>query len=304
MASPIYYHSLMSIKEIKAKTSLHYHDNKFASNWDLNVYRGCGHHCIYCFAQYSHKYLETEQFFDDIFVKTNIAEALNADFSKRSWDGSPVNICGVTDGYQPLEAQYLLMPQIIRTFIRHRNPMIITTKSTLLLRDIDLLEELHKVASVYVQVSASAIDESIRAKIEPHAPPTSDRLHMLGELHKRGISGGVLMMPIIPHLTDNDENLDAIFRLAKENNAQTLHAQVLHLRGNTKKVFFDHMQNLFPEFVGKIKFLYNGSYVNQEYTTTFYQKISFLRKKYNLHNKIPPHECPKQNVQLSLIPEM
>ncbi|MDR2794180.1 MAG: radical SAM protein [Holosporaceae bacterium] len=298
------YHSPMSIKEIKIKTSLHYHDNEFACNWDLNVYRGCGHRCIYCFAQYSHKYLESEEFFDDIFVKTNVAEALHADFSKRSWNGSPVNICGVTDGYQPLEAQYMLMPRIIQTFIRHRNPMIITTKSTLLLRDIDLLEELNKIASVYVQASVSSMDESIRTKIEPNASPTSDRLYMLGELHKRGINTGVLMMPIIPHLTDNDENLDAIFKLAKENGTLTLHAQVLHLRGNTKKVFFDHMQIFFPELVEKIKFLYNGSYVKKEYVDMFYQKISFLRKKYNFYNKIPLHKCQKQNVQLSLIWEV
>jgi DNA repair photolyase len=130
--------------------ALHYHDREFASNWDLNIYRGCGYRCIYCFAQYSHKYPDTgeNEFFDDIFVKTNVADALHTDFSKRSWDGDPVNICGVTDGYQPLEKEYVLMPKIIEAFIRHKNPMIITTKSTLLLRDIDLLDELNKIADV------------------------------------------------------------------------------------------------------------------------------------------------------------
>jgi DNA repair photolyase len=158
---------------------------------------------IACFAQYSHKYLDTDQFFDDIFVKTNVAETLHADFSKRSWTDNPVNICGVTDGYQPIEAEYCLMPKIIETFIRHKNPMIITTKSTLLLRNVDLLDKLNRIAGVSVQVSASAIDEAIRQKIEPFAPPTIDRLNMIGELKKRGIGAGVLMMPIIPHLTDN-----------------------------------------------------------------------------------------------------
>jgi DNA repair photolyase len=268
----------------------------------LNIYRGCWHHCIYCFAQYSHKYLDTDQFFDDIFVKTNVAETLHADFSKKSWVDNPVNICGVTDGYQPIEAEYRLMPKIIETFIRHKNPMIITTKSTLLLRDVDLLDELNRVAGVSVQVSASAIDESIREKIEPFAPPTIDRLNMIGELKKRGISAGILMMPIIPHLTDNIENLDEIFRLAKENDARTLIPQMLHLRGNTKNVFFSYLRDLFPELEPKIRPLYKGAYVNKDYLESFKQKILSLRRKYDFYNE---HRevcrCEKQETQLKLL---
>jgi DNA repair photolyase len=295
---------MTSVKEIICKTALHYHDREFASNVDLNIYRGCGHRCIYCFAQYSHKYLNTENFFDDIFVKTNIAEALHADFSGRFRNGDPVNICGVTDGYQPLEKEYVLMPKIIETFIRHKNPMIITTKSTLLLRDIDLLEELNKVAGVSVQVSASAVDESIRGKIEPFAPPTVERLEMMGELSKCGIFCGVLMMPIIPHLTDNIENLDAIFKIAKENGAKSVIPQVLHLRGNTKNVFFNYMSNLFPESAPKIKLLYNGAYVNRNYLENFRQKIASVRKKYNFYNDPGENfriEGRKQVAQLKLL---
>jgi DNA repair photolyase len=294
----------MSIKEITCKTALHYHDRAFASNWDLNIYRGCGHRCIYCFAQYSHRYLNTEQFFDDIFVKTNVAEALNADFSGRSWNGDPVNICGVTDGYQPLEKEYILMPKIIETFIRHRNPMIITTKSTLLLRDIGLLEELNKIAGVSVQVSVSAIDEIIRKKIEPFTPPSVERLAMIGELSRCGIPCGVLMMPIIPHLTDTIENLDAIFRLAKENGAKTIIPQILHLRGNTKNVFFNYVHSLFPDLEIKIKSLYSNAYVNKNYLKSFQEKIINLRKKYNFHNNHRENcrnECRKQDVQLKLL---
>ncbi|GHU13089.1 radical SAM protein [Alphaproteobacteria bacterium] len=291
----------MAIKEIKAKTALHYHDAEFATNWDLNTYRGCGHRCIYCFAQYTHKYLDTDQFFDDIFVKTNIADALNSDFSKRSWEKCPVNICGVTDAYQPIEAQYVLMPKIIETFIRHQNPMVITTKSTLLLRDLDLLEELNRVAGVYVNVSASAIEESIREKIEPFASPTIDRLNMLAELSKRGIDAGVLMMPIIPHLTDSIENLEAIFRISKENGATSIIPAMLHLRGETKRVFYGYIKNLFPDLLPKIAPLYNGAYVDKNYPEIFRQKITSLRKKYNFYNRI--YECQKpkkKSAQLTL----
>jgi DNA repair photolyase len=185
-------------------------------------------------------------------VKTNVADALHTDFSKRSWNGDPVNICGVTDGYQSLEKEYVLMPKIIETFIRHKNPMIITTKSTLLLRDIDLLEELNNVAGASVQVSVSAIDEAIREKIEPFAPHTIERLEMIGELSKRWIFCGVLMMPIIPYLTDNIENLDAIFKISKKNGAKIIIPQILRLRGNTKNVFFSYVRNLFQNLKSKI----------------------------------------------------
>jgi DNA repair photolyase len=294
----------MSIKEIICKTALHYHDREFASNWDLNVYRGCGHRCIYCFAQYSHKYLDTEQFFDDIFIKTNVAEALNTDFSRRSWNGDPVNISGVTDGYQPLEKEYVLMPKIIETFIRHKNPMIITTKSTLLLRDIDLLKELNRVAGVSIQVSVSAIDEIIRKKIEPFASPSVERLEMISELNKWRIPCGVLMMPIIPHLTDNIENPEAIFKIARKNGAKTIIPQLLHLRGNTKNVFFNYVRSLFPGLESRIKPIYNGAYVNKNYLENFREKIRNLRKKHNFHNdhrESCRNKCEKGDTQLKLL---
>ena len=88
-----------NITEIQASSALHYHSKEFATNWDLNIYRGCGHRCTYCFAQYSHKYLNSEKFFDDIFVKTNISDVLEKDMPKRTWKNESVSVCGVTDCY-------------------------------------------------------------------------------------------------------------------------------------------------------------------------------------------------------------
>lgn len=281
----------MRIKEISAKSVLHYHDRAFSTNWDINPYRGCAHKCIYCFAQYSHKYLDSNEFFDDILVKTNVAEALDTDFSKRNWQGCPVNLCGVTDPYQPIEKQYKLMPRIIETFIRHKNPMVITTKSTLLLRDLDLLAELNKVAYVNIQISASVIDERIRSKIEPNASPTIERLAMLKEITNRGIDTGVLMMPIIPFLTDNIENLDAIFRFAKNNGARNIIPAIIHLRGETKKCFYEHIQSLFPDLLQKITPLFKGAYVDKNYAEKFQRNIMQLRKKYNFYNKMNRCSC-------------
>lgn len=293
----------MSVQEIKAKSVLHHHDREFSTCWDLNLYRGCGHRCIYCFAQYSHKYLGTEEFFDDIFVKTNAPESLISDFSKRSWNHEPINLCGVTDAYQPLEAKYKLMPQIIEIFIKYKNPMVITTKSVLALRDLDLLDELNKVAGVVMNISASIINEDIRKKIEPFSSPTVARLKMIREFSKRNIRTEVLLMPVIPYISDDMENLDAIFSLAKANGACGIIPNMLHLRGHTKNTFFTILSRNFPDLVPKIRELYNGSYINREYAEQFREKIRFLRGKHNLYNNLPRnhHHQKHQCVQLKLL---
>lgn len=291
----------MQPKEITAKSAIHYHDRAYTTNWDINTYRGCGHRCIYCFAQYSHKYLDSDKFFDDLSVKINIAEALNTDFLKRSWKKNPVNLCGVTDPYQPLEKQYELMPRIIEIFIKHKNPMIITTKSILLLRDLDLLEELNKVAWVDVRVSASAIDETIRKKIEPNAAPTLERLEMLGKITEKGIYAGVLMMPIIPYLTDYAENLERIFEISKKNGAKSIIPALLHLRGETKQIFYSYISELFPNLLEKIKPLYHGAYVDKNYSEKFFEKIKIIRKKYNFYNEKEKYRCDSaESAQLEL----
>jgi DNA repair photolyase len=132
-----------------------------------------------------------------------------------------------------------------------------------------------------------------------------DRLRLLREFSKCGICTGVLMMPIIPYLTDNIENLEGIFKTAKENGAKFIIPQVLHLRGDTKKVFFGYIHELFPESEEKIKSLYSsGAYVEKKYLDAFRQKIIFLRRKYNFFNESHKSECHRreqQNLQLKLL---
>ncbi len=93
-------------KETTAKTILHFHEQQFATNWDANIYRGCEHNCRYCFAQYSHNYLENKDFFNNIIVKSNSPELLYKELGKRKWNKPPVNVCGISDCYQPAEKKY------------------------------------------------------------------------------------------------------------------------------------------------------------------------------------------------------
>lgn len=286
--------------EILAKTALHYHERTFATNWDLNIYRGCGHRCRYCFAQYSHKYLSSKDFFGEIFVKTNIAEVLNKEFLKKSWKFEPVTVCGISDCYQPIEARYKLMPKVLEVFIRHKNPIVITTKSTLILRDIELIKQLNEVASVNIATSVSSFDDDIRKKIEPNAPPTIERLKMLKEFKKMGCKTTVLFMPIIPYLTDDPYNLDKILKTTSEFGIDNIITGSLHLRGNTKNVFFSFIKDNYPDLLKKYSELYKGSNASKEYRSNLHKDTRNLRKKYCLFNTFSPRKVIEKDVQQSL----
>jgi DNA repair photolyase len=286
------------VKEIIAKNALHYHKKEFASKYDLNVYRGCGHRCKYCFAQYSHKYLESGDFFGEIFVKINIDKALKKQFSKKSWKKEKVTICGVSDPYQPIEKKYRLMPKILKIFKRYRNPVVIITKSELILRDKKLIEELAKVTDVEIVTSICTLDEKIRKKIEPCSSSSLKRLSMLKELGDRGCRTSVLLMPIIPYLTDDAKNLKEIFKKAKENNIDNILTSPLHLRGNTKKEFFKFIAEEYPDKLVKLKKLYNGAYASKEYRKKLKFLIFQLRKKYGLFYKKPKNKRKEEQLKL------
>ena len=192
-------------KELNAKSMLHYHERTFSTNWDANIYRGCEHNCRYCFAQYSHRYLEAKEFFKDIFVKSNAPEILTKELGKKKWGKFPVNVCGISDCYQPAEKKYKIMPRIIKAFIINKNPLVVVTKSTLLLRDIELIKELNTVTEVSIIISVSTLDEKKRTLIEPNTAPTLARLKMLKKFREIGCKTAVLFMPIIPYISDDEK---------------------------------------------------------------------------------------------------
>ncbi|MFZ2537550.1 MAG: radical SAM protein, partial [Oscillospiraceae bacterium] len=135
-------------KEITCESALNKLKRQIPYGWDLNIYRGCAHGCKYCYAMYSHKYLDSGGFFDDIYVKTNIVEQLEKELSAPSWKREIINIGGVTDSYQSAEATYKIMPEILKLLIKYKTPAIISTKSTLVLRDYDLIDELSQITYI------------------------------------------------------------------------------------------------------------------------------------------------------------
>ncbi|MCK4332051.1 MAG: hypothetical protein KAV40_00550 [Thermoplasmatales archaeon] len=150
------------VKEIKARSALNRLKRKVPYAWDLNIYRGCAHNCHYCYAMYSHEYLNMGDFFGDVFAKVNIALLLDRELSSPSWKGEVINIGGVTDSYQSAEEELGIMRQVLKVMLKHRNPIIISTKSDLILRDLDLLGELSKYTYVNIAATIITMDEEIR----------------------------------------------------------------------------------------------------------------------------------------------
>jgi len=289
-------------KKITCKSALNkLNSNYLPYNWDLNVYRGCSHHCQYCYALYSHNYLNMGDFFGDILIKENIVEALEAQLKKKSWKREVINLGGVTDSYQAIEKKAQLLPEILKLLIKYRTPVSISSKSTLLLRDKDLFEELAGVAGAHVAISVTTFNEELRNKIEPGSFSTTERFNILHAFKNTKVMTGVLMMPILPYLTDSEENLHALFKAAQEARADYVIPGLLNLRQPTKGHFLNFIKTTFPDLYLQYVNYYSGKADKKTYRADVYARISKLKKMYPLSPKQQPF--PRGPEQLTLFKE-
>ncbi len=272
----------VTYKEIHCESALNELKRKVPFGWDLNIYRGCTHACRYCYAIYSHSYLNSDGFYDDIHVKTNIVEKLEQDLSSPKWKREVVNIGGVTDSYQKAEETYQFMPAILKLLIKYKTPAIISTKSTLVLRDYDLIDELSRITYINIAATITTMDEDVRKKIEPGGAPSTERFAMLKQFRQTNASVGLHVMPIIPWLTDNRENIDALCLNARDCGAHYMLPGVLYLRGDTRKVFFDFIQRDYPQLYPQLQALYKTGAADKGYKDQLYVMVNELRDRYGI----------------------
>jgi len=281
---------MLNITEIQCKQAC----NRIKSNnlpfpWDLNIYRGCQHGCVYCYAMYSHDYLEGKNFYEDIYVKVNIAEQLEKQLRRPSWKRETINIGGVTDSYQPLEAKYKLMPDILRLLTKYKSPCTISTKSDLILRDYDLIDELSRVTDVNIASTITCMDEDIRKKIEPRGKSAPAKFHMLKEFSKTNATTGLHHMPIIPYITDKRAQIEELYACAADSNISYIIPGMMYLRGKTREVFFDFIRVVYPNLLKPLTQLYRHG-EKKEYSQELYRMVGELRRKY----KLPHYYKPKK----------
>lgn len=171
-------------REINCKSAINRIENKFGFCNDLNIYRGCLHRCRYCYAVYSHKYINSRDFFGEIFVKKNIVEVLEKELSSKSWNREIINLGSVTDSYQKAEEDYKIMPDILKLLIKYKTPMCISTKSNLILRDFDLIAKLSNIVPVRIASTITTSNEKLSYLIEPNVISPLKRFEMLKEFKK------------------------------------------------------------------------------------------------------------------------
>lgn len=275
-------------------------NNRLPFKRDLNIFRWCQHWCKYCYAIYTHKYLNNSNFFEDINIKDNIIDNLDKQLSKKSWKKEIINIWWITDSYQPIEKKYWLMKDILKIMIKHSNPIIISTKSDLILRDMELIEKLAQKTYVNIAFTITTCDESIRKHIEPHGATTQNRFNALKEIKKTKAVTGVHLMPILPYITDSEINIDEIFLKSKHLDIDYLITWILYLRWKTKNYYLDFIYNNFPNLASKYKDLYQKWSANIEYKSNTHQIIKKIRNKYWVNNNYSKFIPKFKSIQPSL----
>ena len=221
--------------------------------WSVNPYRGCFHACAYCYARPSHEYWgfgSGTDFESKLVVKVNAPAKLQEALHKKSWQGELIVFSGNTDPYQPLEATYQLTRSCLEICAEFQNPVGLISKSALIARDIDVLQELRDRAWVRVYLSIPFASDDIARKVEPQAPSIAKRFETLETLAKAGIATAVSIAPVIPGLNEHD--IPQILSRARDAGAQHATYILLRLNDNVEQVFRERMTHHFPDRIHKI----------------------------------------------------
>lgn len=261
----------MEVYEDQSKSILSTNDSPDVGfRWSVNPYRGCLHACSYCFARPSHEYLSFgagTDFERKIVVKPRAPELLRESFEKKSWKGELVVFSGVTDCYQPLESKLRLTRRCLEVCAEYRNPVGIITKSPVIERDIDLLQELGRVASVRVSVSVPFWDPDVAKALEPMVTTPERRLKIIERLRAAGIPVGVSVSPIVPGL--NDDHLGDVLERAASAGARHAFYVLLRLPGAVAVVFEKSLREKLPLRAEKVLRRLREAHGDKLYDATF-----------------------------------
>lgn len=215
----------------------------FGTDYNMNIYLGCCHGCIYCDSRSDCYGIED---FDQVKAKENALQIIRNDLRRKVKTGV-VGTGAMSDPYNPFEKELLLTRHALELIDAFGFGTAIATKSTLLLRDLDVLSTIREHSPVICKVTITTADDGLSKKLEPGAPPSSERFSMLKTLSQAGIFCGVLLMPVLPWLEDDDENILSIVRRTHETGARFIYGAFgMTLRGNQREWYFTRLEKLFP----------------------------------------------------------
>jgi len=288
------------VKEIEVKSIMTV--NKRPSGWfgvkySLNIYRGCQHGCIYCDSRSECYKIEN---FDDIIVKINAPELLRKQISKKR-KRATIGTGSMSDAYIPIEKEYKLTRKAVEIIAEFKFPFHTTTKSNLVLRDIDLLQDISRTYAS-VAFTLTTVDDELAKKIEPYAPLPSERLKAMGILSTLGIETGVTMMPILPYIEDNEQNIYNIVKFSALSGAKFIYPSFgMTLRDRQREYYYKKLDENFGGLKEKYQKRFKNRYgcgVNRykRLKEVFYEAC----QKYNISLDLHTYEGKISKMQLSI----
>ncbi len=258
----------------------------------INPYRGCEFGCRYCYARYTHEFMEMgpAEFEQKIYFKQNAAWLLEQEL-KRLKPGTQIALGTATDPYQPIERKLEITRSLLEVFARNGGFKLgIVTKSSLVTRDIDLLKDVAKVNQLSVNLTVTTTDRKLARILEPRAPRPDLRISALGALRKAGIRAGVLCSPLMPGITDTRSSIEAVAKAASEAGACYLFAGALFLKPCSLPTFFDFVRQNFPQLFSAYEQRYRtNAFVSPEYRKRIRDLVDSIRARYKLGSRYLPN---------------
>jgi DNA repair photolyase len=267
--------------------------------WSLNPYYGCERACVYCYAREYHarRDRDTGAGFDhEIDVKMNFPERL-ADELRRLRKRETVALGTATDPYQQCEGRYRITRRTLEVLVASPLPLVIVTKGSMVVRDIDLLSRL----DVRVCMSIGTVSEEVARTSEPHASPPQARLEAVRRLVSAGVDAGVLAAPILPGLSDSEESLDAVAAAASRSGATFFSTRPLKLDPHVKPHYFEFLAQRFPTLLPAAEARF-AERVNPEraYTDALEERARRVRSRYRFIERPYRSPEPAEPAQLKL----
>ena len=268
---------------VKAKTILT--KVKDGSEWygvdyNMNLYRGCSHGCIYCDSRSNCYHIDN---FDRVRGKDNALYILENELSKKKVKGV-VGIGAMSDTYNPLERKYEQTRGALKLISKYGYGVSIDTKSNLILRDIDLLKEINAKNNVIIKFTITTPNDELSKIIEPNVCVSSKRLEAIKILNDNGIFAGIMLNPVLPFITDKEEDIKELVRLASEYGARFIHTYMgMTLRENQRDYYFDRLEEHFEG-------------LKDRYIKTYGEKYNCIVPNYKYLFKVFAEECNKYGI--------
>jgi len=284
-------------------------------DWTINPYRGCEFACKYCYARYTHEFMELDglAFEKKIFVKKDAAVLLTREIACKyrfsvGRQGVPEHICigTATDPYQPAEKEYRITRACLEELARHDGLSVsIITKSNLITRDIDLLQQIAKRSRLYVDITVTTLRPRLARLMEPRAPRPDLRLAAIRKLRDAGISVGISASPLLPGITDREGELESLAAAARDSGAQWISSGVLFLMPSSAKQFLPFLREKFPRLSRQYESWYtHNAYAPEPYRQKIAARLNRIKSNLGLTlrpwDPIRPPIAPTPQLSLGL----